>query len=55
MTRPDGKINSSPATSSSPILRFQEGCSYQYKIPGQYRQIPGSLLFYAIFSVSPSL
>ncbi len=32
--RSNGRINSSPVTSSTLILRLQEGCNHQYKIPG---------------------
>ena len=32
--RPDGLINSSPVTSTNPIIRLQHGCNYAIKIPG---------------------
>ena len=33
--RLDGTINSSPVTSSTPILRLQHGCDHIYRIPGR--------------------
>lgn len=33
-TRPDGKVNSSPVTASTPIIRLQHGCQHVIKIPG---------------------
>ena len=34
--RSDGIINSSPVTSSSPIIRLQHGCNHTIRIPGMF-------------------
>ena len=33
--RPDGRINSSPLTATTPIVRLQHGCYHELKIPGR--------------------
>ena len=32
--RPDGKINSSPVSAMTPIVRLQHGCEHVIRIPG---------------------
>ncbi len=33
--RPDGRVNSSPQTTSTPIVRLQQGCDHTIRIPAQ--------------------
>ena len=33
--RPNGRVNSSPQTTSTPIIRLQQGCNHTIRIPAQ--------------------
>ncbi len=33
--RADGRINSSPIVSIEPIIRLQQGCDHEVRIPGE--------------------
>ena len=50
--RPDGTINSSPITSSTPIVRLQHGCDHIYRIPGRHVATTSKLNFFHVGNIA---